>query len=249
MDQWEGKVAVVTGASVGIGAAICTKLVESGLKVVGLARRKHEVDKLAQKLQNKKGKLYSIKTDVSQENEILEAFSWIVENVGPIHILINNAAISHSNDILTRKTSEWKEVFDINLFGLGVATREAIKIMKNNNIDGQIIQISSIAGRTVLNIPSLNVYCAAKFAVNALTETVRQELDRCGSKIKISTVSPGLVKTELFKENWKDFPANFMETKPSLKSEDVANAVAYVLSTPPDVRVHDIILKPVGENF
>ncbi|XP_068894765.1 farnesol dehydrogenase-like [Tenebrio molitor] len=250
MDRWKGKVAIVTGASAGIGAAIAKQLVEEGLQVVGLARRSERVEELAKKLQGQKGKLYAIKADISKEEDILEAFKWTSDNVGPVHILVNNAGIVQQTNLIEGDTEKWKKTFDTNVMGLCVATREAVKIMKAEKIDGHIIHINSVAGHTVPNYPGLNVYPASKYAVTALTETLRQELNHLGLKIKITSVSPGTVDTEIVQTNNFVINSKFVEKmKKTLKlnAEDVADSVLYVLSTPRHVQIHELTIKPFGE--
>ncbi|KAF2902135.1 hypothetical protein ILUMI_04043 [Ignelater luminosus] len=256
MDRWLGKVAVVTGASAGIGAAVAEKLVESGLKVVGLARRKEKVDELAKKLIGKKGKLYAYQADVTKEEDILKAFKWTKDNLGPIHILINNAGTFRTTTLMEGNTRLWKEVLDTNLLGTCIATREAVKDMKTNNVAGHIIHMNSIAGHSVPNFPNLSIYIASKHALRALTETLRQELNSIGSKIKISSISPGYVQTEIVQASLKGsgpFAVPEIEEAfnrlPSLQAEDIADSVLYVLSTPPHVQVHELMIKPIGEPF
>ncbi|KAF2889127.1 hypothetical protein ILUMI_06844 [Ignelater luminosus] len=250
MERWKGKVAVVTGASAGIGAAAVEKLVDTGLKVVGLARRKEKLDELSKKLQNKPGKFYSFKADVSNENDIIEAFTWIKKNVGPVSILINNAGVSKNTNLVDGEAKDWKAVLDINVLGLCIATREAIKHMRASNIDGHIIHINSVTGHIVTSIPQLNVYPASKYAVTALTETLRQELNSIGSKIRITSLSPGSVKTE-FREaggyETSEEVKKFFDKAPMLTGEDIADAIIYILSTPPHVQIHELTIKPVGE--
>jgi NADP+-dependent farnesol dehydrogenase len=131
LDRWIGKVAIVTGASGGIGAAIAQQLVEEGLQVVGLARRVERVEELAKKLQGKKGKLHGVKADISKEEDIINAFKWTSDNLGPVHILVNNAGVSEKTNLTTEgDTEKWRKVFDTNVMGLCIATREAVKIMK-----------------------------------------------------------------------------------------------------------------------
>ena len=103
-----------------------------------------------------------------------------------MNVLINCAGIARHDTLINGKTENWKSVFDTNVFGLCIMTREAVKIMRENTIDGHIVHISSIAGRTVLDIPDTNVYSASKFAVRALSESYRQELNRFGLKIKVT---------------------------------------------------------------
>ncbi|KAF2896857.1 hypothetical protein ILUMI_09320 [Ignelater luminosus] len=250
MERWVGKVAVVTGASSGIGAAITVALVQAGLQVVGLARRKHKIDELAKNLSDKPGKLYSIATDVTKETEIIDAFDWIKNNVGPVHTLINNAGIIRGTNLIDGSTSLWKETFDTNVLGLCIATREALTNMRANKVDGHIIHINSIFGHHCSKAKFFNVYPASKYAVTALTETLRRELNSNNSKIKVTSISPGLVKTDiglnggvLDLKTWKEF----LSTLTFLNPEDVAGAVMYALATPPHVQIHELTIKPVGE--
>ncbi|KAJ8943911.1 hypothetical protein NQ318_019519 [Aromia moschata] len=233
-DRWVGKVAIVTGASSGIGAAIAEQLVGKGLKVVGLARRKDRLDQLAQKWNGKKGKLYPLKTDVSKEEDILNAFKWVKDNLGPVHILINNAGILKIGSLGEGDSKIWENIFKVNVLGLCIATREAVKDMKANNIDGHIIQINSIAGHQIPSFPGLNVYPASKYAVTALAETLRLELNSAKSKIKITSISPGAVSTEIASgnEDFKDILENLVKEKLILDAEDIADSVVYALSTP-----------------
>lgn len=157
-------------------------------QVVGLARRVERIEELSNKLQGKRGKLYAVKADLSKEDDILKAFEWTKNNVGPIHVLVNNAGcVALTTNLTEGDTELWKKVLDLNVLGLCIVTREAVKNMRENNIDGHIIHINSESGHNVPNFaPILNVYPASKFAVTALTETLRQELNSINSKIKIT---------------------------------------------------------------
>ncbi|KAK4874254.1 hypothetical protein RN001_013614 [Aquatica leii] len=244
LDKWKGKVAVVTGASSGIGAATSQKLVEAGIHVVGLARRKEKIDDLAKLLTGKPGKLYSIKADITQENDIIKAFQWIKENLGAVHILINNAGISRLTTLVDGNAQMWRDVFNTNVLGLCIATREACRNMKENNVNGHIVHVNSFLGHRVILFPNLNVYPASKFAVTALTETLRQELNLIGSKIKISSISPGCVQTEMLNAvRVNNHEA--LKSEPVLYSDDVSSAVLYALSTPPHVQIHEMIINPI----
>jgi NADP+-dependent farnesol dehydrogenase len=155
-------------------------------QVVGIARRSELVEEHSKQLSGKKGKLHAVKADVTKEEDILKAFEWTSKKLGPVHILINNAGTGKRTTLTEGKTEDWKAVLDLNVLGLCIATREAVKVMKANNINGHIVHINSIAGHTVMNIPQINVYPASKFAVTALTETLRQELTHLNSNIKIT---------------------------------------------------------------
>ncbi|XP_063929792.1 farnesol dehydrogenase-like isoform X2 [Zophobas morio] len=246
MDRWVGKVAIVTGASAGIGAAIADQLVENGLIAVGLARRPELIQEHAKTLNNKKGKLYAIKRDLRKEEDIQGAFKWVEDNLGPVHILINNAGTGTGGGLTNTSTEDWRKVFDLNVLGLCIATREAISSMKKHKIDdGHIIHIYSAAGHRVFS-PQFNVYPASKFAVTALTETLRQELNSLGTKIRVTSISPGLVATELTTLGTK-LPSDVREEfhkRPILKAADIADGVVYVLSTPGHVQVHELTIRP-----
>ena len=128
-----------------------------------------------------------MKVDVTQEEDILKGFKWVAENVGPVHILINNAGVLQHTNLTSGDTSKWKKVFDTNVLGVCIATREAVKIMKANKIDGHIVNINSICGHRVpYTFPDANVFPASKYALRAVTETLQQELQSLGLKIKVS---------------------------------------------------------------
>lgn len=251
MDRWARKVAIVTGASAGIGILISQALVEKGVKVVGLARRVDRIEELAKKLEGKSGKLYAVRCDISREEDILKAFKWVKDNVGPVHILINNAGVIKPTNLTDGNTDDWRRIFDVNVIGLCICTREAARVMKQHDIAGHIIHINAICGHYVTPLPEpvMNVYPASKYAVTALTETLRQELRHFKSKVKITSISPGVVRTE-FQDN---FPTGTFKdavlTMPALKPEDIAEAVIYCLSTQPHVQVHELIIRPLGEPF
>ncbi|XP_058461016.1 farnesol dehydrogenase-like [Malaya genurostris] len=244
MDRWVGKVAVVTGASSGIGAAIAKALVNAGMVVVGLARRVERVEGLKSHLRPADhNRLHAIKCDVSKEEEILKTFKLVEDKFGGVDVLINNAGVLRETSLIEAETQKLREVLDTNVMGLVLCSREAFKLMKKRSVDGHIVHINSIAGHSVPNFPNLNIYPASKFAVTAITETMRHELRTEGSKVKVTSISPGAVKTEIL-------PAEIVSTgMPLLEAEDIADGVLYVLGTPPRVQIHELTIKPVGETF
>ncbi|XP_050314158.1 farnesol dehydrogenase-like [Anthonomus grandis grandis] len=253
MQRWCEKVAVVTGASAGIGQAIAHKLVANGMQVVGLARRQERLDELEEKLSGLKGKFFGRKTDVSKKEDIIDALQWTTKNVGPPSLLVNNAGIISNGPVLGGDLDGWKALFDTNIYGLAVATSEVLKIMKENNIDdGHIININSICGHRTLQLPDQNVYPASKYAVTAFTEVTRKELAAAKSKIRVTSISPGLVHTEIFAED-KIPPGSlltsFLKTNPILQSEDVADAVIFAVGSPAHVQISELTIQPTGEMF
>ncbi|XP_068086750.1 dehydrogenase/reductase SDR family member 11 isoform X1 [Anabrus simplex] len=150
-------------------------------------------------------------------------------------------------DIFGAPTEDWKVMLDVNVLGLSICTREAVQNMRSRGVDdGHIVHISSIAGHRVARHDSA-MYCATKHAVMALTEGLRKDFVEHKSNMKVTCVSPGVVKTEFFK-NLPKFKDEFSKL-PGLNSEDVADAVLYAIGTPPHVQIHEIIIKPVGEQF
>lgn len=123
---------------------------------------------------------------MSKEEDIIKSFKWIDDNLGHVHVLVNNAGVAKETFLANGDASLWKATFDVNVMGLCIATREAVKIMTANNINGHIIHINSVAGHKVVNFPGINVYTASKHAVTALAETLRHEFIALGSKIKIT---------------------------------------------------------------
>ncbi|CAG9854888.1 unnamed protein product [Phyllotreta striolata] len=252
MDRWVGSVAIVTGASAGIGRSIAEKLVEAGVKVVGIARRKEKLDDLQKSLASKKGKFFPYVGDVSKEDDIKGAFKWTKENVGPVSILINNAGIVRLSQASTFETKDWVDTLNVNVLAVGIATREAIQEMKKNNIDGHIININSIAGLKIGSFEQMTIYQGSKYALTAITETLRLELAKSGSKIRMTGIHPGGVVTEIFEQLSEKFDKaalDKMKTMSFLNAEDVAETVLYALSTPKHVLITQLTVQAVGEIY
>ncbi|XP_067014729.1 farnesol dehydrogenase isoform X2 [Anabrus simplex] len=260
MERWSGRVALVTGASAGIGAAVAYQLQDHGVNVVAVARRVEKIEEAVTSARNEAksrgryhetkatpGKLYPKKCDVAKEEDILDLFKWIKETLGGVDILVNNAGVGRDTGITGAPTEDWKVMLDVNVLGLSICTREAVQNMRSRGVDdGHIVHISSIAGHRVARHDSA-MYCATKHAVMALTEGLRKDFVEHKSNMKVTCVSPGVVKTEFFK-NLPKFKDEFSKL-PGLNSEDVADAVLYAIGTPPHVQIHEIIIKPVGEQF
>lgn len=253
MDRWKGRVALVTGASVGIGAAIAKSLVQHGMKVIGCARNVEQIQKLAAECVSSgfSGTLFPYKCDLSVEDDMISMFSWIKVQHQGIDVCINNAGLALPEPLLSGKTSGWRTMMDVNVIALSVCTREAYQSMKERKIDdGHIININSICGHRVVNHADAHFYSASKYAVTALTEGLRQELREAKTHIRATCISPGLVETEfayrLFSENPEIAVATYTSVK-CLQAVDIANSVVYVLSAPPHVQIGDIQMKPVEQ--
>ncbi|XP_066247068.1 farnesol dehydrogenase-like [Euwallacea similis] len=241
LTRFTGKLAVVTGASYGIGEEIVRTLVKNGINVAGIARSVDKVQEIAKQLSNEKGKLHAFKGDLTKQEDILSVFNEIDKKLGPIHVLINNAAVFPTTDIIDGDIEKWKSVLDTNVLAVAICIREAVKSMKNSNVKGQIININSTFGHRIYDVKGFQLYGASKFALTALTETVRLEINREKLPIQITSLSPGLVKTEGIKQT-------FGEEVVALLPRDIAEAVLYVLSTPEHVNVKELTIVSKGEN-
>ncbi|XP_073835631.1 farnesol dehydrogenase-like [Musca autumnalis] len=253
MDKWHNKVAVVTGASAGIGAACCKALVDNGMIVIGLARRPERIDEIHNSSwpddEEKQKRLHSLKCDVRQETQVVEAFAKIVKDFGPIAVLINNAGIVRSTELVRENnTEDLRAIVDTNIMGVAFCTREAFKSMsKNSDGLGHVIIINSVAGHRVIHFEgmSTNMYPASKHAITAMTEVYRNEFLMHNTKIRVTSISPGVVRTEIFTEQALEMMKDF----PFLEASDIADAVIYCLQTPAHVQIHELTIKPVGEKF
>ncbi|KAB7498677.1 Dehydrogenase/reductase SDR family member 11 [Armadillidium nasatum] len=187
MEKWKGRVAMVTGASSGIGAAICEDLVKHGMKVVGAARRIEKMQELAKKLKNEKGTFLPVQCDVTKDEDIYNLFDKIKKTFGGVDVCINNAGmVGCGLDLLNGTPEEWRQITN-------VKCDRPLSLLKT---DGEFSKGKSIAAHQVLPLGSSHFYTGTKFAVRALSEGLRQELQAANFGIKLSVVSPGLVKTE-----------------------------------------------------
>ncbi|CAG0882671.1 unnamed protein product, partial [Cyprideis torosa] len=145
MSRWVGRVALVTGASAGIGAAICKELVKHGMKVVGCARRVHRIEKLAKELEEGPGLIMPIKCDLSKEEDIQSMFELIKQRWGGIDVCINNAGFAKLETLLSGSWSSWQEVFSVNVLALLLCQKLSIESMRERGVDdGHIININSV---------------------------------------------------------------------------------------------------------
>ncbi|KAM4742124.1 dehydrogenase/reductase SDR family member 11-like [Anableps anableps] len=253
MDRWKGRVALVTGASVGIGAAIAKELVRLGMKVVGCARNVDKIQALAAECKSAghSGVLIPFKCDLTSEEDIQSMFAAIKAQHKGVDVCINNAGLGHPEALLNGKTSAWKNMLDLNILALSICTRETYQSMKERNVDdGHIINLNSICGHIVINSDEIHFYTATKHAVSALTEGLRQELREAKSHIRATSISPGIVETEFAYRFYSESPdkaaATYSHFK-SLEAKDIANAVVYVLSAPPHVQIGDIVMRPTEQ--
>lgn len=252
MDKWIGKIAVVTGASAGIGESISKDLAAAGLIVIGLARRTELIEEFSKTLGVNCGKIYAHKCDVSDLESVKEAFKWIEEKFGSISILINNAGVSYKMQILDEAdvSDKINSVINTNFTGLVHCAREGVRLIKKNDDYGMIININSIAGHTVpFRSNSLNVYSPSKYAVTAVSEVLRQELIiQDNKKIRVSNLSPGAVRTEMSTPPNVN-PDEFFAKLSILNAEDVSQSVMFLLQASYNVNITQLTIQPVGSRF
>lgn len=250
MNKWTGKVALVTGASSGIGAEIAIKLANSGMKVIGCGRNLEALQSIASKI-SKNGGMHCIKCDVSTEESILQMFKEVETKYGTLHVLINNAGLAHNAPLLSGTTEQWRSMMDINVMAPAICSREAIRLMDKAGVDdGYIVSINSTAGHYVDLRPDAHFYQVTKHALTALTKGLRHELVAKNSHIRVTSISPGLVKTDF---QYRMYPGNTEKARTIhsryeiLTAEDIADQVIQVLSSPTRVNVCEIILKPTEQ--
>ncbi|XP_017876987.2 farnesol dehydrogenase-like, partial [Ceratina calcarata] len=228
MNRWTGKVAVVTGASGGIGAAISRALVKNGVKVVGLARRVDKLSELHKELG--KGKFYPLECDVRKEEDILKVFQWVQKELGGVDILVNNAGVISGMPVIDSPTEEILKVIETNLIAPTLCAREAIQSMKKRKAPGHVININSVAGSYAETLPvPLGMYCPSKYGLRALGTELRHEIVLGKLNVKITNISPGAVSTDMFNSL---APAAGFANAPVLKDKDIAEAALYALGTP-----------------
>uniref|UniRef100_A0A336LR99 CSON011823 protein n=1 Tax=Culicoides sonorensis TaxID=179676 RepID=A0A336LR99_CULSO len=253
MDYWKEKIAIVTGASAGIGAQILVDLAKAGLTVIGLARRIDRIHTLAEENKNVAGKIFAHQYDISCADSIKATFDWITATFGKVHIIINNAAAPTKPGETLSPDLPHEEIINAintNLTGLIICTREAYKLMQTHEDYAYIININSVKGHVtpIVQMNFTNVYSATKFAVTNHTETIRLDLGAAGNKrIRVTSLSPGLVKTERAEKIAGPYSAfsNFVHLMP----KDISDAVLYLLSTPPHVNVTELTIEPTGEVY
>jgi len=251
MDRWIGRVALVTGASSGIGRAISLRLAACKVKVVASGRNLERLESLCKEATdlNQDASIKPIQCDMRNESEILSMFEQIKNEWGGVDICINNAGLLNDAPLLSGDTDKWREMLDVNVIGLSVCAREAVKSMRDRSVDdGHIINISSMGGHRVVPSASSHFYSCTKFAVTALSEGLHQELRAIKSHIRITQLSPGLVQTELFERDQGKTTSDklFKSIKP-MKANDIADGIIYALSAPPHVQVKDILIRPTEQ--
>ncbi len=242
----QGKVALVTGASSGIGEATAEALAAAGAAVAIGARRRDRLDDLAGRLRAAGATVLALDLDVTDEQSCAAAVARTREELGGLDVLVNNAGVMLLGTIVGADPEDWRRMLSTNVLGVLYMTHAAIEGMVEQG-SGDVVNVSSVAGR--LARKGSGVYNASKWAVNAFSESLRQEVT--GRGVRIGLVEPGAVATELTDHITQ--PAaraaskQMAEQMTPLQSEDIARAVVYMVSQPRHVAVNEILVRPTDQ--
>jgi NADP-dependent 3-hydroxy acid dehydrogenase YdfG len=249
----EGTVALVTGASSGIGEATARTLAAEGAAVAVAARRVDRLDVLAASIRADGGTALVLETDLTDQEQARAAVARTVAELGRLDTLVNNAGVMLLGPIVDAPVEEWDRMVALNLQGLLYATHAALPHLLQAAEDSprgvaDVVNISSTAGRFVRL--GTGVYNATKFGVNAFTESLRQEVLK--RHLRVSVIEPGAVSTELSshvrREVWEQASRGF-EGIERLQADDIADAVGYIVTRDRRVAVAEILVRPTEQDF
>ena len=241
-----GRVALVTGASSGIGEATAVALAEAGASVAIGARRRDRLEGLAARLGEAGAKVVTLDLDVTDEASCRDAVARTRGELGGLDVLVNNAGVMLLGTIVGADPEDWRRMLDTNVLGLMYMTHAAIEGMVEQG-SGDVVNISSVAGRQARK--GAGVYNASKWAVNAFSESLRQEVTTRG--VRVSLVEPGAVSTELTdhitQPEAKEASVQMYTSMRALQSEDIARAILYVVGQPPHVAINEVLVRPTDQ--
>ena len=247
-----GTVALVTGASSGIGEHTAYALSEAGAHVSLIARRLDRIDILAEKIRGAGGTAMTVQCDVTDEVHVARAVDRTVTEFGRLDILINNAGVMLLGEVADSPVEEWKQMVEVNLLGTMYCVKAALPHLSEAAADtsvrgvADIVSTSSVAGRMIRH--NAAAYSATKHGLNAFSESLRQEVT--GSHIRIGLVEPGVVDTELFSHNrpgiLEKIGSRFSAIE-SLQPADVADAICYIVTRPRRVSLNEVLIRPTEQ--
>jgi NADP-dependent 3-hydroxy acid dehydrogenase YdfG len=244
----EGRVALVTGASSGIGAATALSLAGAGARVALAARRAERLQELVERVHHSGGEATAIQVDVAKQASAEQMVVSAVERFGKLDILVNNAGVMPLAEFATSDPEDWRRMIDVNLLGLLYTTRAALPHLKRAG-GGHIVNVSSVAGR--IGFPTGAVYSATKFGVVGFSEALRRET--LAQKTRVTVIEPGAVATELVDhvtdEASRARVQEWQAKMRQLQSGDIAAAILYAVSQPDRVCVNEILLRPTDQDF
>jgi NADP-dependent 3-hydroxy acid dehydrogenase YdfG len=243
-------VALVTGASSGIGEATVRMLAGEGAAVAMAARRTDRLEALGGEIADAGGTALPIEVDVTQREQAEAAIARTVEELGRLDVLVNNAGVMLLGPMLEAPVEEWEQMIEVNLLGLMYMSKAAIphllEAAESERGVADIVNISSVAGRIARR--GSGVYNATKFGVGAFSESLRQEVTR--RHLRVALVEPGAVATELQGHNRpgvKEEIEKRFEDMEILQAEDIADAIGYVVTRPRHMAVNEVLVRPTEQ--
>lgn len=235
------KTVLVTGATSGFGKAIAKEFAQNGYNVAITGRREDRLDSLKAELEQNDINVYTLCFDVRKKSEVDAAINDLKSKVETIDILVNNAGLASGLSTIDEgDTEDWDKMIDTNVKGLLYVTKAVVPMMRERR-SGHIINIGSTAGKLVYK--NGNVYCATKYAVDALTQAMR--IDLLPYSIKVTAINPGMAETEFSTVRFhgdEDKAAKVYDDIMPLQAEDIANVVYYTATLPPHVCINDLTL-------
>lgn len=247
--ELKGKVALITGASSGIGEGVVRKLAEKGVKVALAARSEEKLNQSVQKLQADGFDAFAVKMDVVDKESVRLAVEKISTHYGNIDILVNNAGIMPASDVDAFKLDEWEQMVDVNIKGVLSVTGAVLpKLIAQKS--GHIINLSSIAGRKLFK--GLGVYCGTKHFVAAFSDIMRMEIGK-KHNVRVTSIQPGAVATNLYDQisdpNYKAGMEALKDQMTFLTPTDIAGSMIYALEAPDNVDVSEIFILPTDQEW
>ena len=247
MELLKGKIAFITGASAGIGKATAVKFAEEGADLIISARRIEKINEFADELQkNFNVKVYAVKLDVRNKDEVKSVVASLPEEWKEIDILVNNAGLSRGVNKLHEEDYEGiDEMIDTNVKGALNIIREVVPLMVKRE-KGHIINLGSTAGHEAYS--GGGVYCATKHAINAITKSLR--LDLLGKNIKVSSVDPGMVETDFSRVRFygdEERAKKVYQGITPLYADDIAETILYMATRSANVNLAQVIMMPVNQ--
>ncbi len=242
-----GKVAVITGASSGLGESTARYLSGQGAVVVLGARRKDRIDTLANELIKNGGKALAVETDVTDHLQVKKLVDAAVQEFGRIDVMINNAGLMPLSPLEYLKIDDWNQAIDVNIKGVLYGIAAALPYMKEQK-SGQFINVSSVAGHTIS--PGGAVYSATKYAVRVISEALRQEVKPYN--IRVAVISPGAVATDLPNSITAPDIAEGIHKyyeQNAIPADSFARTISFVISQPEDVDVNEVLFRPTVQQL
>ena len=246
-----GTVALVTGASSGIGEATAVQLAAEGAAVAVVARRKDRLDDLAARIEAAGGRALVLEADVTDGEQARAVVAQTVEGLGRLDTLVNNAGVMLLGPMESAPVEEWQRMVELNVMGLMFCTHAALPHLLAAAQDSprrvaDVVSISSVAGRIAR--AGSGVYNATKFGVGAFSEGLRQEVTK--RHVRVSLVEPGAVATELVSHNRpevREMIAQRFADMERLQSEDISDAVTYIVTRPRHVAINEVLIRPTEQ--